>query len=195
MIIALMGFMGCGKSSVGRAVAQRLGRRFVDLDDTVTERAGASVQQIFEREGEETFRRYELAALEDLLHNFENKKPTASGLILALGGGTPTIPEAARLLEEKAYVIYLSASRETLISHLQGEAPACRETLISQLQNEISIRPLLRDGGIEKLTSLLQQREGIYSKLSDHTITVDNLSMEDVVEKVLACLSPQSCSE
>ena len=77
MIIALMGFMGCGKSSVGREAARRLGWRFVDLDDAVAERVGTDVQGIFEREGEAAFRRHELSALEDLINH------NASDLVLS----------------------------------------------------------------------------------------------------------------
>lgn len=164
MIIALMGFMGCGKSSVGREAARRLGWRFVDLDDAVSARAGAGVQEIFVSEGEAAFRRYELSALKDLLTG------DACELVLSLGGGTPTIPEAFSLIKSKTYVIYLSATPQTLSSHLE---------------NEIGERPLLRDGGFEKLSSLLERREGIYDKLSNSTVFVDNLNLEEVVDKVL----------
>ena len=168
MVIVLTGFMGCGKSRVGRVVAQRLGWRFVDLDDAVAGRAGAGVQQIFEREGEPSFRRHEMAALKDLLTG------EACNLVLSLGGGTPTIPEAFSLIKSKAYVIYLSATPQTLSSHLE---------------NEIQGRPLLRDGGLEKLSSLLKQREGIYRELSDSTLLVDDLNLEEVVGKVLDIVS------
>ena len=164
MIVALMGFMGCGKSSVGREAARRLGWRFVDLDDAVAERVGTDVQGIFEREGEAAFRRHELSALKDLLTG------DACELVLSLGGGTPTIPEVFSLLKSKTYVIYLSATPQTLSSHLE---------------NEIGERPLLRDEGFEKLSSLLERREGIYGKLSNSTVFVDNLNLEEVVDKVL----------
>lgn len=164
MIIALMGFMGCGKSSVGREAARRLGWRFVDLDDAVAERVGTDVQGIFEREGEAAFRRHELSALEDLINH------NASDLVLSLGGGTPTIRQAAALLRSNAYLIYLCAKPEILRS---------------RLEKEVSGRPLLRDGGLDKLPSLLQRREGIYGKLSNSTVFVDNLNLEEVVDKVL----------
>lgn len=164
MIIALMGFMGCGKSSVGREAARRLGWRFVDLDDAVAERVGTDVQGIFEREGEAAFRRHELSALEDLINH------NASDLVLSLGGGTPTIPQAAALLRSNAYLIYLCAKPEILRS---------------RLEKEVSGRPLLRDGGLDKLPSLLQRREGVYGGLSDSTIIVDNLGLEELVDEVL----------
>ncbi len=164
MIIALMGFMGCGKSSVGREAARRLGWRFVDLDDAVAERVGTDVQGIFEREGEAAFRRHELSALKDLINH------NASDLVLSLGGGTPTIRQAAALLRSNAYLIYLCAKPEILRS---------------RLEKEVSGRPLLRDGGLDKLPSLLQRREGVYDGLSDSTIIVDNLGLEELVDEVL----------
>ena len=109
--IVLVGFMGAGKSSVGRALSERLGWRFQDLDDRIQAREGQTVADIFRDSGEGAFRRAEHAALQDFLAEAETGGP----LILALGGGAFVEPANASLLESMAMpTIYLDASAEEL---------------------------------------------------------------------------------
>jgi shikimate kinase len=92
--VFLVGFMGAGKTSVGKALAESLGWSFVDLDHAVESREGASVPEIFQQHGEQGFRQREQQALEALVDQLSSSNPT----IVALGGGAYVQPENAKLL-------------------------------------------------------------------------------------------------
>jgi shikimate kinase len=92
--VFLLGFMGAGKTSVGQALAHRLGWQFVDLDQRIELQTGVAIAEIFARSGEEAFRRMETAALRELLAELHNDSPA----VVALGGGAPLREENATLL-------------------------------------------------------------------------------------------------
>jgi shikimate kinase len=107
----LIGFMGAGKTSVGRALAARLGWRFLDLDERIEQREGRSIAALFHDSGEAAFRRAESAALADLLLEL----PTSAPTVTALGGGAFVQEENARRLRATGWpVIFLDASLEEL---------------------------------------------------------------------------------
>lgn len=89
--IVLLGFMACGKTTVGQELARQLERKFIDLDAFITESHGRSAAEIIERDGEESFREIETSALRDVLQDKETS-------VIALGGGTWTIPENRTLI-------------------------------------------------------------------------------------------------
>ena len=185
MIVALTGFMGCGKSSVGRELSTLLGIPVVDLDRYIEERAGMSIPDIFAQSGEKAFRDLETTALKELLfggsalRNVLRTPPkrawvppayVAEGgtvsedtspelrFILSLGGGAILRPENAALIREHCTCIFLRATPETLRLRLGGEQ---------------SQRPLLKGGGFE---ALLQERTPVYSAAADFIIDTDTLS-------------------
>jgi shikimate dehydrogenase len=106
--IALIGMPGCGKSSVGRLLAQRIGRPFADIDDRIEAAAGKSIPQIFTDDGEESFRRLETAMLCE-----ETKK---SGMVIATGGGVVTRQENLDLLRQNSFILYLKRELTDLIA-------------------------------------------------------------------------------
>ena len=109
--VFLIGFMGAGKTSVGQALAQLLGWRFVDLDDRIEQRQGRSIAEIFRDQGEDAFRRAETACLQELLEEL----PTSPATVAALGGGAFVQEENARRLRATAFpVVFLDASVEEL---------------------------------------------------------------------------------
>src|SRR5438045_8658642 len=93
--VALVGFMGAGKTTVGRELARRLRWEFIDLDDVIVAAEGRSVGAIFRDSGEPAFRRAEAAALREVL-----RAPASGGLVLALGGGAYVQPRNAALLRQ-----------------------------------------------------------------------------------------------
>ena len=103
--------MGSGKTSVGRLVADALGCPFLDLDEIIVKKAGHSIPVIFEAEGEKGFRRKEKQALEQTVGKYAE-----STAVLALGGGTVTVPGAIGLLQEKTLCIYLQADADTRLA-------------------------------------------------------------------------------
>jgi len=137
--------MGAGKTKVGRLVAERIGRPFVDTDDLVEERAGRPISEIFARDGEEAFRRLETEAIAFAL--------SGEPEVIALGGGAATREENWGLLTDaNAITIYLKAQPETILDRVADHGH----------------RPLLagldRAGMLEKITRMLAQREPWYLK-------------------------------
>ena len=161
MLISLTGFMGSGKTTVGRIVADALGCPFVDLDQEIVRKSGRSIPQIFESGGESAFRLLEKKTLEQTISKYS--ETTA---VLSLGGGTVTVPGAVKLLQEKTLCIYLKASVETLLSRLEGEA---------------EWRPLADDRFAERL----EQRQPLYDAAAHITIETDGLSPEQIADEII----------
>lgn len=139
--IVLVGLMGAGKSTVGRKLAQMLGRDFVDADDEIQEAAQRSISEIFEEFGEDYFRDGERRVIARLI---EEK----SGVI-ATGGGAFVDPETRSLILDRAIAVWIDVDIDTLV-----ERTSRRDT-----------RPLLRDGDPKTiLTNLLARREPYYSQ-------------------------------
>lgn len=110
MRIYLTGFMGSGKTTAGRLLAERFGFPFVDLDAEIERRAGMRVREIFERSGEAAFRRLETEALRDTL-----ARPDA---VVATGGGTTTLPENARLIRSGGLSVWLNPAFATIVERI-----------------------------------------------------------------------------
>ena len=165
MLTTLTGFMGSGKTSVGRIVADALGCPFLDLDELIVKKAGRSILAIFEADGEKGFRRLEKQALEQTVAKYAE-----STAILALGGGTVTVPGAIGLLQEKTLCIYLQADVETLRSNLEGRTEG---------------RPLAGEGWEERLAARLP----LYEKAAHVTIDTIGLSPEEIADEIIiSCL-------
>ena len=177
MIISLTGFMGCGKSSVGRELSRLLCCPFMDLDAVIEERAGRSIPEIFAEDGEAVFRQMELEALQSLVgqmpltHNWHRGQETACNeedtLILALGGGAVMTKECAEIMREQTLCIYLKASVETLLEHLSG--------------GETAGRPLLQGDSLRKrIENLMALRAETYERTAHIIIDTDGRSIEEI---------------
>ena len=168
MVIALTGFMGCGKSTVGKILAEMLGIRFFDLDEIIVEGEKRTIPDIFSSEGEDGFRNLEIKYLQRVLKGGGDK-------VLSLGGGTPTIPAARDLLREKTVCIYLRATVDTLQANLSGSE---------------GNRPLLKDTPLrEKISELLSIRSDAYLHSAHIVIDIDGLSADEIAEEIIiGCL-------
>lgn len=163
--IVLTGFMGTGKSSVGRLLAKRLGYTFVDTDVMIVEKAGRSINDIFEREGEFAFRQWE----QEVSRQLSGK----DGLVIATGGRLMLDSENAALLSLSAYVFCLTARPEEIARRLVGQP---------------GTRPLLEAPDLEKrIHELLAQREAAYRKFPQ--IETDGKSINVVIEEIMRCIS------
>ncbi len=164
--IALMGLMGCGKTTVARVLSHQLARPCLDLDVVVSERSGRTVQQLFAERGEDAFRALETEVLESLL---DSKVPS----VIALGGGAVLFEKNRILLGEHAIVIWLRASVATLAGRVGSGAG----------------RPLLAGSPIERLTVLEQERRGVYTEAADYVIDVDDLRPTQVADGIRALIA------
>lgn len=164
--IFLIGPMGAGKSTVGRALAKSLSLRFVDSDRAIEERTGASIALIFDIEGEAGFREREHAMIDTLSKD--------SNIVLATGGGAILDVRTRRLLAERGTVVYLKTSVDTQL----------RRT--SRDRN----RPLLRGGRPRAtLERLMAERAPLYDSIADITMETDTRGPQVVVSRLLRRLA------
>lgn len=159
----LVGFMGSGKTTVGRALAGELGWTFVDLDDDIEARAGRTIQQVFDAGGEEAFRAAEREALEGRVREIRNGRPT----VLALGGGAFVDPGNAELIGANGVSIWLDCSFERIERRVAGSTH----------------RPLARDPAA--FAALYQSRRAAYSR-ADHRIEIGSDDPAEAVAVILA---------
>jgi len=159
--IALIGFMAVGKSAIGRNLARKLRRRFVDLDRLLEKAEGLKVVEIFAQKGEAYFRQLEKRTLAAVLQ--------ADGQVIATGGGVVTDDESLSLLRDNSLVIGLRASVDTLLARAGSSVK----------------RPLLKGTNRRaRVEELLRQREARYAQ-AHVTIDTTDLSIDQVVEKIL----------
>lgn len=155
-MIFLTGFMGSGKTSVGRRLAERLGRPFIDIDDEVCAGTGKTVRDIFSCAGEAAFRVLERRALREAALR-------GAGAVVATGGGLPVDPSNRAVMKACGYVVHLSAGFETLAGRVPADAS----------------RPLWDDGA----QALLAERTPAYED-ADVTVRTDGLSILETTEAV-----------
>jgi shikimate kinase len=175
MNIVLIGYRGSGKSALGRKLARRLGKVFVDTDAMVQERAGHSIRHIFETQGEPAFRRYEARAVQAACMN-ENA-------VISVGGGAVLDPANATLLRNAGRVIWLRSPPEVLCRRIRDDRDSHEQR-----------PPLTELGGLDEVTSLLARRVPIYESLADHGIDTDVVTSDQAVEDVVRWLSAQAAN-
>ncbi|MCC7478007.1 3-dehydroquinate synthase [bacterium] len=177
--VVLTGFMGTGKSSIGPLLARRLGFRFLDTDEQISQREGRSITDIFEQDGESHFRQLERDMVREL--------GAASGCVIATGGGTLLIPENRAMLEACGPVVCLQASAEVLAQRLVGKTHL----------------PLLpEEGRAEAIARLLEERDYLYRSLPLRLDTsglsiaecCDRIAELTGLEEVAVGFAPERCS-
>jgi shikimate kinase len=163
--IVLVGMMGSGKSSVGRALASHLNRPLFDSDEMVEERAGRTIREIWERDGEPAFRELETRTLVDSL---DRDEPS----VIATGGGVVLSGRNRQLLTDSdAHVVWLKLDIELLLDRVRNGVH----------------RPLLDDDPETKLRQMSLDREPLYREVADAMVSVDNRSILDVAKAVVRC--------
>lgn len=162
--IVLIGFMGVGKSTVGRLLAERLGFAFVDTDRLVQDRAGRTIAEIWRTDGEDAFRERE--------HEVIAEVAVEEGRVIATGGGAPCFARNAELLRRAGAVVHLDASIETVRARTKRGRH----------------RPLVADRTDEELAQLLEQRRDAYAAIADIRIDVGDGPPEAIVEQILEAI-------
>jgi shikimate kinase len=164
--IALTGFMGSGKSAVGKALAGRLDRRFVELDDVIEEMADKSIPDIFRQDGEIAFRELEIEATRSV--------SKGTDLVIACGGGIVLNMINIDRLRETSRIIYLTASPGAIL----------RRTSADETQ-----RPLLNVADpAKRIGELLRFRRPFYERAADLRISTSRLSTGSVAERIISQL-------
>ena len=160
--IYLVGLMGAGKTTVGRQLARRLGRRFYDSDHEIVARTGVAIPTIFEIEGEEGFRRRESQTIAELA--------STSDIVLATGGGVVLNPENRRLLHDTGWVVYLNVPPGMLFERTRHDRN----------------RPLLRvEDPLGKLEELHAMRDPLYREVAHLVVDGSHLIASGIVHHLL----------
>lgn len=168
--IALVGYRGTGKTTVGRIVADRLDRRFHDADSVLEQRLGRPVRSIFQEFGEPVFRDWEELVLAELTADV--------GSVVATGGGVVVREANRQRLKEFGLVIWLSADRETLAERLRSEPGA------------IEGRPPLTSAGtLEEIAQVMAVRFPLYREIATAVVETDRRTPMEVAEAVLKTIA------
>ena len=166
MKVVLLGYMGSGKSVIGKVLADRLGVAFCDLDSYIEKKENATIDTIFSSKGELYFRKIEAVYLKELLEVEDSK-------IIAVGGGTPCYGDNLKFISEKSISVYLKASVATLFE---------------RLQNETAKRPLVAEVGEEQLPEFIAkhlfERTFFYDQAAIKIVT-DNKSITRIADELV----------
>jgi len=165
--IALIGFMGSGKTTVGRLLAVRLGMKFIDLDDVIKDKLGMEITEIFSNYGEKYFRDVESQVVKEVFTGVDNS-------VIACGGGVVLRDDNVRIINQNSVVVYLRISPYEAYSRLLS----CRD------------RPLLNvSNRLEVINQLMRVREPLYLRTAHIVVDVDGRTPEDIVEEIIRTLS------
>ena len=162
MNIFIVGPMGSGKSTVGKIISDELFLNFFDTDDEIESRTGASIDWIFDLEGEEGFRKRESSILEEMVKQ--------NSIVLSTGGGIILSDSNREMLSSRGTVFYLSTPISVQIERTSKDKD----------------RPLLKNGDPEEiLTRLQKERKDLYESVSDHVIDTENKSSQEVASEII----------
>ncbi len=162
----MIGYMGCGKSTVGRRLSYQVKMPYVDTDKIIEQKQNTTISSIFETQGEQAFRDMETACLKELFHNKQD-------YVISVGGGLPMREENRVLIGELGNVVYLRAKPETIYERLKDD----------------TTRPLLQGEDPEgKIRLMIEARGPFYEMASDLTIDVDGKTFEEIIAEITSKL-------
>lgn len=165
--VVIIGFMGSGKTRVGKQLSKDLGLPFVDLEKIITKRMNLSAREIFERFGEPYYRALETLALKQLIQDQERK-------VISLGAGLPLQEQNEKYLKELGTVVYLKGSLATLKKRLEGSK---KDPMLDGEDRD------------DKIKKLLKQRDPVYQKFADIQVMTGEVSFEELIKEIEEKLS------
>lgn len=161
--VILIGYMGCGKTTVGKHLARMSNSTFVDTDEEIEKEQQTTISDIFAAQGENAFRIMETKYLQDLLQS------KAESIVLSTGGGMAIREENQKLLKKVGTTFYLKAKAETIYERVKGDTR----------------RPLLQcENPLQKINEMLNQREPAYEQAAQYVIEVDGMKQSEVAKKI-----------
>lgn len=161
--IILIGFMGCGKTTLGIKLSYRLRRSMEDTDKLIEKKEGRTISDIFQTDGEAYFRTLETACLKRMIRTTNHK-------IISTGGGLPLKEENRALLKELGTVVYLRATAETIYERVKHDKS----------------RPLLQgENPQEKIRTLMAKRSALYEQAADVIIDVDGKNFDTILDEIV----------
>lgn len=168
-LVTLIGYRGCGKTVVGRQLAQRLGWSFIDTDQTIEEQAGRTIREIFETDGEMAFRRMEADLLDDALAH--------QRCVISAGGGAVLARRNRKAIRSNGVCVWLTAPAEELQRRIEADTRSAAQ------------RPELTNrSGLQEVEAVLQARLPVYEATAEHVVSTAGRSIEQVVDAVLETL-------
>ncbi len=173
MNLVLIGYRGTGKSSVGRIVAEKLGRRFIDVDVYVEENEGKTIKEIFAQDGEAGFREIEATAIKELCGQ--------DNMVIATGGGAVLREENITNLKRNSFVSLLEADAEIINKRLNQDTER-----FSQRPNLTSETPF------DEIKKLMEFRKPLYHKTADFVIDSSFLGIEEISKQVLTAFKEKN---
>ena len=167
--IFLIGFMGCGKSTIAKKLSQKLGIEQVEMDELIVQEQGMPITEIFEKYGEEHFRDIE----SDLVERLQAK----DGVIVSCGGGAVLREENRRMMKASGVIIWLTAKPETILERVKYSTN----------------RPVLNGHmNVEYIAELMEKRRACYDAAADYQVATDEKGREEICEEILATISGEN---
>ena len=161
--IILIGFMGSGKTTIGKRLAKLLDYSLVDTDKLIEKKQGMTISDIFADKGERYFRQLETDTISEMIQ-------TCHKTIISSGGGLPLRECNVKILQELGFIIMLDVSKETVLKRLQGD----------------TTRPLLQGDNVEeKVEELLTYREPLYELAAHMKVSVNDRTIQDIAEEII----------
>lgn len=176
MIVSLIGYRGCGKSSVGPLLAARLGCACIDSDDEIERYAGRSIREIFDTDGEAGFRQLETRVLRELVQQ--------SMAVIATGGGAVLAEANRRLLKQAGPVVWLQASADTLAARILGDQ------LSGQRRPSLTGQPTEQE-----VADVLNIRLPLYQQAATLVVDTESATPSEITDRIIAQLPDFAAGE
>jgi len=168
--IALVGFMGTGKSSVGLELSKLMGTELVEVDNLIAERAGKSIPEIFSEDGEVAFRKHEIAIVDEVSQR--------KGVVISCGGGAVLESQNVTRLRKNSVIILLTKSMDEILYRTAKDGES---------------RPLLNTTDrIATVKKLLELRHPFYIRAADYIVDASGLDSKEVAKTIISCLPVES---
>jgi len=160
--IFLIGFMGCGKSTIARMLSEKRGVTQAEMDEIIVQEQGMPITEIFEKYGEEHFRDIET----DLIRRLQ----TSDGVVVSCGGGAVLREENRKMMKESGVIVWLTAKPETILERVKNSTN----------------RPILNGHmNVEYIAELMEKRRECYQEAADYQLATDGKSREEICEEIL----------